>query len=84
MRHPSKIPPISSMKHRVVYPICSEFIKYIKWHCWITAVLREVQDEGIPEEWRRSKITPIYKQKGDPLDCGNYRGIKLLSHCLKL
>jgi len=72
------------MKHRVVYPICSEFIKYIKWHCWITAVLREVQDEGIPEEWRRSKITPIYKQKGDPLDCGNYRGIKLLSHCLKL
>jgi len=32
----------------------------------ITAVLREVQDERIPEEWRRSKITPIYKQKGDP------------------
>jgi len=51
---------------------------------WITTVLREVQDVGIPEVWRRSKITPIYKQKGDPLDCGNYREIKLLSHCLKL
>ena len=35
-------------------------------------------------EWRKSKITPLYKQKGNPLDCSNYRGIKLLSHCLKL
>jgi len=26
----------------------------------------------------------MYKQKGDPLDSGNYRGVKLLSHCLKL
>jgi len=43
-----------------------------------------VQDEGIPEEWRRSRITAIYKQKGDPMDCSNYRGIKLLSHYLKL
>jgi len=51
---------------------------------WITAVLREVQDEGIAEKWRRSKITPIYKQKGDPLDCSYCRGVKLLSHCLKL
>jgi len=43
-----------------------------------------VHDECTPEEWRRSKITPIYKQKGDSLDCGNFRGIKLLTHCLKL
>ena len=39
---------------------------------------------GIPPEWRKSKIKPLYKQKGDPLNCSNYRGIKLLSHCLKL
>ena len=39
---------------------------------------------GISQEWKRSVITPILKQKGDPLMCGNYRGIKLLSHCLKL
>jgi len=32
----------------------------------------------------KKKITPICKQKGDALDCGNYRGIKQLSHCLKL
>ena len=33
---------------------------------------------------RESVITPICKQKGDPLECGNYHGIKFLSHSLKL
>jgi hypothetical protein len=51
---------------------------------WITSCLKEAMREGIPQEWRRSKIVPIYKQKGDPLNCGNYRGIKLLCHSLKL
>ena len=51
---------------------------------WMTAVLQDVQENGIPPKWRKSKITPLYKQKGDPLNCSNYRGIKLLSHCLKL
>ena len=51
---------------------------------WMTAVLQDVQENGIPPEWRRSKITPLYKQKGDPLNCSIYRWIKLLSHCLKL
>ena len=49
---------------------------------WMTGVLNEAMKEGIPEEWRTSTITPIYKQKGDPLDCNNFRGIKLLSHTL--
>ena len=33
-----------------------------------------------------STITPIYKDKGDHnhMNCGNYRGIKLLSHTMKL
>ena len=33
----------------------------------------------IPPEWRRSIIVPLYKGKGDRRDCGNYRGISLLS-----
>ena len=41
-------------------------------------------EEMIPEEWGRSEIVPIYKQKGDPLECGKYRGIKLLEHLLKI
>ena len=38
----------------------------------------------MPEEWRRSLITPIYKGKSDILDCKNYRCIKLLSHTFKI
>jgi exonuclease III len=51
---------------------------------WITSMLAEVQKRGIPEVWKHSTITPLYKRKGDPLNCNNYRGIKLLSHSLKL
>ena len=38
----------------------------------------------MPEEWRRSLITPFYKNKGDVLECLNYRGIKLLCHTFKV
>ena len=31
-----------------------------------------------------SEIVPIYKQKVDPLECGNFRGIKLLEHGMKM
>lgn len=48
---------------------------------WMTSCLREFGKSG---KVRKSKITPIYKEKGNPLSCGNYRGIKLLSHSLKL
>ena len=40
--------------------------------------------EKIPSEWRDSFLVPIYKEKGDIQDCANYRGIKLMSHTLKL
>ena len=46
-----------------------------------------LMDERIPEEWRRSVLIPIYKinkNKEDAKCCGNYRGIKLLSHTMKV
>ena len=48
----------------------------------IGTVLEE--EEEMPEDWKRSEIVPIYKQKGEPLECGNYRGIKLLEHRMKI
>ena len=41
-------------------------------------------DEGMPEEWRRSVLISIYKNKGDTQCCGNYTGIKLISHTMKV
>ena len=38
----------------------------------------------MPEEWRRSVLILIYKNKGDAQCCGNYRGIKLMSHKMKV
>ena len=38
----------------------------------------------MPNEWRRSVLIPLYKGKGDIKGCGNYRGIKLMSHIMKL
>ena len=45
---------------------------------------RLLTGERMPEEWRRSVIIPIYKNKGDAQCCGNYRGIKLISHTMKV
>ena len=38
--------------------------------------------EKMPEEWRDSVIVPIFKEKGDIHDCGNYRGIKMIAHTM--
>jgi hypothetical protein len=38
----------------------------------------------MPDEWRRSILVPIFKNMGDVQSCTNYRGIKLMSHTIKL
>ena len=38
----------------------------------------------MPDEWRKSILVPIYKNKGDIQSCTNYRGIKLMCHIMKL
>ena len=45
---------------------------------------RIIKEEKILTEWTKSYIVTIYKGKGDPMQCKNYRGIKLLEHGLKL
>ena len=48
-------------------------------------ILKRVwEEEKMPEMWKKREIIPIYKQNGDPLECGNFRGIKLLEHGMKM
>ena len=51
----------------------------------MTEVCNLVVKEGcIPVDWELSTLVPLYKGKGDPLDCGSYRAIKLLEHGMKV
>ncbi|KAK3548852.1 hypothetical protein QTP70_021037 [Hemibagrus guttatus] len=43
-----------------------------------------LERERMPEEWRRSVLVPIFKNKGDVQIYSNYRGIKLMSHTMKV
>ncbi|KAK3553330.1 hypothetical protein QTP70_000851 [Hemibagrus guttatus] len=44
---------------------------------------RVLESERMPEEWR-SVLVPIFKNKGDVQSCSNYRGLKLMSHTMKV
>ena len=39
--------------------------------------------ERMPEEWRRSVLIPMYKNKGDAQCCRNYKRIKIMKHTIK-
>lgn len=43
-----------------------------------------IQEGKIPEEWNLSFIINYYKGKGDSLERGNYRGLKVLDQVLKI
>ena len=40
--------------------------------------------EIMQESWKRSTVVPLYKGKGNVLECGNYCTIKLLEHGMKV
>ena len=50
---------------------------------WYMMIKIEEQ-EHIPDMWRERLLVPIYKEKVDVQECQNYRGIKLLSHTMKI
>ena len=52
---------------------------------WVHRLLERICDvEEMPRDWYDSWMIKMYKQKGDVLECGNYRGIKLLEHVFKI
>ena len=52
---------------------------------WVTEICNAILKEGkVPSDWERSWIVSVYKGKGDALECGSYRGIKLLDQVMKV
>ena len=52
---------------------------------WVWKLLKTCwEEEGKPSDWEESEMVTIYKQKGDSMECENYRGIKLMEHVMKL
>ena len=51
---------------------------------WLLDLYNGIVKEGsIPADWKSSVVLPVYKGKGDLMECGSYRGIKLLEHAMK-
>uniref|UniRef100_A0A183FKK7 Reverse transcriptase domain-containing protein n=1 Tax=Heligmosomoides polygyrus TaxID=6339 RepID=A0A183FKK7_HELPZ len=52
---------------------------------WLAKFFNQVvAEKKVPECWRQSTTIPIWKKKGSPTDCSNYRPIRLLSHSMKI
>ena len=46
---------------------------------WLTSICNLIVAQGrIPDHWKSSIPLPVFKGKGDPMEYGSYRAIKLL------
>ena len=43
-----------------------------------------VKSDLPPEKWGKSITVRLFKGKGDALECGNYRGSRLVEHGMKI
>jgi len=43
-----------------------------------------VDEDRIPDDWKYSVLLSVFKGKGDPMQCGSYRTIKLLECAMKV
>jgi len=52
---------------------------------WLTYLCHLIVAQGrISDDWNSSILLPVFKGKGDPMECGSYRAIKLLEHAMKV
>ena len=52
-----------------------------------TSMIRDlaiIRDGKVPSDWEQSFIVCLYKGKGDTLERGNYRGLKLTEQVMKI
>ena len=46
--------------------------------------LRVLDGKGMPEKWKTSVVVPIFKRRRDVMDCGTYKGVKVLEHAMNI
>ena len=52
---------------------------------WLRDIIGAAWKQGrIADDWGKAVICPVFKNKGDRAECGNYRGISLLPHITKI
>jgi hypothetical protein len=52
---------------------------------WLTKLFNLIfWSNKMSDQWRRSILVAIFKNKSDVQSCTNYQGIKLMSHTMKL
>ncbi len=61
-----------------------QIILEYKPECIVEAFNNIIRTNNMPNDWRKSRMVPIFKGMGDVLECNTYRGIKLMSHNMKL
>ena len=61
-----------------------QIILEYKPECIVEAFNNILRTNKMSNDWRKSRMVPIFKGKGDVLECNNYGGIKLMSHTMKL
>ena len=62
--------------------VAAEYIRSGGYVCveWMVRLFNVCLNSGcVPSEWKVGCIVPLYKGKGDPLECSKSRGISLLS-----
>ena len=52
---------------------------------WLTSLCNLIVAQGrISDDWKSSILLLVFKGKGDAMECGSYRAIKLLEHAMKM
>ena len=52
---------------------------------WLTCSCNLIVAQGrISDDWKSSILLPVFKGKGDLMECASYRAIKLLEHAMKV